>query len=103
MAIYVDNIRIQWRSRKWCHLVADSLDELHVFAEELGLKRAWFQKNASYPHYDVTIEVRAKALRIGALKGSRIQIISCAKKLKLEQADMDSKIPVQISLFDMEL
>jgi hypothetical protein len=35
------------------HLMADSLEELHIFAKSLGLKRCWFQ-NHKYPHYDLT-------------------------------------------------
>jgi hypothetical protein len=38
MAVYVDNMQIEWRGKKWCHLVADSIDELHVFAKNLGLR-----------------------------------------------------------------
>lgn len=84
MAVYVDNVEIPWKGKVWCHLVADSLDELHGFATELGLKRQWFQAKASYPHYDVTKSVRTKALKLGAREGDRITMISCAKKMKLE-------------------
>ena len=34
------------------HLVADSLAELHSFAEEVGIKRCWFQNHKKHPHYD---------------------------------------------------
>lgn len=85
MAVYVDNEQIEWRGKHWCHLVADTLDELHAFAKRLGLKRAWFQAKASYPHYDVTTTLRDRAMRIGALDGDRRTIIRCAKALKMEQ------------------
>lgn len=84
MAVYVDNARVEWQGKLWCHLVADSLDELHSFASHLGLRRSWFQRNASYPHYDVTVECREKALVLGAVAGARVQIITCARKMKLE-------------------
>lgn len=61
MTIYVDNERILWRGKLWCHLVADSLNELHQFACKVDLQRAWFQCKASYPHYDVTTSVRDRA------------------------------------------
>lgn len=100
MAIYVDNVKIKWQGREWCHLVADSLEELHGFARVLGLKRSWFQASASYPHYDVTIEVRKKALRLGAHEGCRRKIISCAKAMKAEQtALLHQPAPQQFSLF----
>ena len=32
MAIYVDFVRIEFRGFKWCHMLADTLQELHDFA-----------------------------------------------------------------------
>lgn len=84
MTVYVDNERIKWRGKLWCHLVADSLDELHEFAAALGLRRSWFQGKASYPHYDVTTTVRDRALQLGATPGSKVQIIASAKRLREE-------------------
>lgn len=34
------------------HLVADYLQELHEFAQSVGLKRKWFQER--HEHYDIT-------------------------------------------------
>ena len=84
MTVYVDNECIEWRGQLWCHLVAESLDELHRFAARLGLRRDWFQDKASYPHYDVTTTIRQRALRLGALPGSKKQIIASAKLLRAE-------------------
>ena len=84
MAVYVDNECIPWKGTYWCHLVADSLLELHEFARLLGLRRSWFQEHSVYPHYDVTVRVRDKALLLGASIGDRRIIISRAKQLKVE-------------------
>lgn len=62
MAIYVDDEQIPWRGKLWCHLVADSLAELHEFAISIGLKRAWFQAKSVYPHYDVTVSMRGPSI-----------------------------------------
>lgn len=86
MAVYVDNANILWRNAHWCHMLADSLDELHMFAQQMGVKRRWFHRNASYPHYDITSEMRGYALSEGALRGNRASIIFCAKRLKVELA-----------------
>lgn len=99
MAVYVDNARIVWRGRQWCHLVADSSEELHEFAKKLGMKRIWFQHTASYPHYDITLEARARALKLGAFEGNRLQVITCARKLKDELTKPKSIPPEQLSLF----
>lgn len=84
MAVYVDSEEIQWRGRAWCHLVADSLDELHAFAAHLGLQRRWFQDRSFYPHYDVTVSVRDRALRIGAVDADRETIIARCKLMRSE-------------------
>ena len=84
MAIYVDNECIPWKGTLWCHLVADTLSEVHEFARQLGLRRSWFQERSVYPHYDVTVSVRDKALALGASIGDRSTIITCAKQLKAE-------------------
>lgn len=45
MAVYVDDLMAcvpnpNWRWNQSCHLIADSLDELHAFAKSIGMKRA---------------------------------------------------------------
>jgi hypothetical protein len=49
------------------HLVSDkNEDELHAFAQNIGLKREWFQNNKR-PHYDLTTRrMSEKAIRFGA-------------------------------------
>lgn len=48
------------------HLVADSLDELHAFAQKIGLKREWFQDHPKHPHYDIFGIMYNKARKAGA-------------------------------------
>jgi hypothetical protein len=76
MPVYVDKIRTikprsafvrQWGTR-WCHLTADTPDELHAMADQLGLKRRWFQPHPRHPHYDLTPPKRAAAVSLGALE-----------------------------------
>ena len=69
--IYVDPLMDCMPNRRWrwnqaSHLVADTVDELHEFAEQLGLKRAWFQSAGTIPHYDLTVYKRRQAVRLGA-------------------------------------
>ncbi len=100
MSVYVDNVKVKWRGRLWCHLVADSIEELHEFAEQLGLRREWFQHSASYPHYDVTVEARQIALSMGAIEGSRADIITCARTLKTQLLhERVNSQPEQLSFF----
>jgi len=99
VAVYVDNAQVEWRGRLWCHLVADSIDELHEFAKKLGMRKEWFQHAASYPHYDITVKTRVCALELGALIGNRIQIITCARKLKADLKSQKVYKPEQLALF----
>ncbi|MGP5100298.1 DUF4031 domain-containing protein [Psychrobacter celer] len=84
MAIYVDFMQIEFKGYKWCHMLADSLQELHEFAALIEINTRLFHRDASYPHYDVTVQMRKKAIEYGAIPASRKKIIECAKKLKIE-------------------
>jgi len=65
MAVLVDQAIWNWRGRRWAHMVSDvSYEELHVFAESLGIPRRAFQGD----HYDVPEDYRAEAIRLGALE-----------------------------------
>lgn len=69
MVVYVDEAIWPWRGRRWAHLVADEAEELHRFAERLGLRRAWFQHRPGRPwrdHYDIPAELRNRAVALGA-------------------------------------
>ncbi|NNN19044.1 MAG: DUF4031 domain-containing protein [Acidimicrobiaceae bacterium] len=61
--ILVDQAIWPHRGKMWAHLVSDSsYDELHRFAEDLGLTRGMFQED----HYDVPSDVRERAVSLGA-------------------------------------
>lgn len=69
MAVYVDDYRIPRRGHEWCHLTADTDDELHAFAARLGLAERRFHHKPKRPwrdHYDVREAERRQALRLGA-------------------------------------
>ena len=57
MSVYTDGV----------HLVSPSLAELHLFAQSIGLRRAWFQDH-QHPHYDLlSHKVWSAALRAGVI------------------------------------
>jgi hypothetical protein len=87
MAILIDSFhngaRGPWRfwHRRCGHLVSDhSIEELHQFAEGLGLRREWFQRK-SVPHYDLTGEHYELALERGAILVSSREIVRRAVRL----------------------
>jgi hypothetical protein len=65
VAVYVDDARIRWRGRHWSHLVADTPEELHRAAAELGLRREWAQDKGRTLHYDLPDELRERAIELG--------------------------------------
>jgi hypothetical protein len=84
LAVYVDAAIWSWHGLKWCHLLADDLDELHRFAALLGIKRASFQgpPKSSTPHYDLTGFERARAIALGAVACDREQIVLVRRRLR---------------------
>ena len=71
MTVYVDDAVTLWRGRRWAHLMADTLEELHDFAAQLGIPRRAFQDKTSGAHYDVTAQLRERAIALGAVVISR--------------------------------
>jgi len=67
--IYTDNI----------HLTGDSLRELHIFAQSMGLRREWFQEHPHHPHYDITTPRMLRKIL------SRDAVIRINTKLLLEK------------------
>lgn len=83
MSVYVD--QAVWKKRNgrkgYAHLVADTVDELHKFAESIGLKRRLFHRGSKYPHYDVTEEQRATAIAAGAVEKSTRELIVLLRRM----------------------
>jgi Protein of unknown function (DUF4031) len=76
VAVLVDPLRefpdagLPWT--RWCHLVSDAgFDELHDFADALGIARRRFQGD----HYDLHPELRARAVALGALEVSTGELV----------------------------
>lgn len=69
MTVYVDDVRHHFGRMIMCHMWADTVLELHAFADRLGLKRSWFQEppKASWQHYDISIGKKIDAIKMGAV------------------------------------
>lgn len=66
MTVYVDDMYKypmgRYRRMKMSHMIADTIEELHMMAGLIGVKMRWFQGD----HYDVCMSKRAKAIGYGA-------------------------------------
>ena len=75
--------RLGEKDREVCQMVAYTLQELHDFAELLGLSRKDFE-DCSVPHYLVPKELREKAFSLGA-KSSLMQDLRQITTLRKRQ------------------
>lgn len=67
--VYVDPAVWEFKGKFYCHLIADSLEELHEFAFRVGVKRCWFEySKTGIPHYDLSEAKRTQALKAGAIE-----------------------------------
>ena len=92
MAILIDSFHngargpFRYWHRRCGHLVSDSsIEELHEFASDLGLRREWFQQK-SVPHYDLTGPLYELALGRGAILVSSREIVRRAVRLEVKVA-----------------
>jgi hypothetical protein len=73
MSVLVDDAAWPWRGDRWAHLTSDvSFEELHVFANRLGVRRLAFQDD----HYDVPESLRDLALQRGAVPVSSRALVA---------------------------
>jgi len=76
VSVYVDRAVHRRRHGKkyYCHMTADSVDELHAMARRLGVKRHWYHvSRGGIPHYDLNEVQRMEAIACGAVPVDRSQ------------------------------
>jgi len=76
MAVYVDPAVIPYHGKLFCHLVADSIPELHAFAEKISIKCCWFHKG---DHYDLNSAQRELAVQAGAREVPGVMALQVAR------------------------
>jgi hypothetical protein len=77
--VYVDTPRkifFRGKERLAAHCTADSLDELHAFAQSIGASHRLFENKPGKPHYDLFDELIERARRSDALFVERKVFIS---------------------------
>lgn len=79
MSVYVDHAEHRFGRMKMCHMLADTVAELHEFAARIGLRREWFQP-LSRPHYDLSKTRRIAAIAAGAVELDRHELVAMMKR-----------------------
>lgn len=83
MAVYVDKAFIPYGRMVMCHMVADTLEELHTMAQKIGVRRKWFQNhNPRRPHYDICQSKRDLALKYGAIEVDPKALVEILKRIE---------------------
>lgn len=93
MAVYVDDMRAAFGRMVMCHMVADTLDELHLMADRIGIARRWYQGPpvTRWPHYDIALSKRALAVAAGAQEIRQREALPVMRRCLALMAD--SKTP----------
>lgn len=81
MTVYVDPavFKKPGGRKNYCHVAADSEEELHLFAAAIGLKRHFFHASAKHVHYDLAEENRPRAVAAGAVEVSSRELARLAR------------------------
>ena len=73
MTVYVDDMRaehvVRGRRMIFCHMIADTSDELHAMAEKIGVAFRWLQCGGTWKeHFDIVQTKRTLAVKAGAIQ-----------------------------------
>ena len=71
MAVYVDDMQAPFGEHFLCHMLADTLEELHAMADLIGMPRRSCQHEhlgLGWVHYDIPLPRRALAVEAGAVE-----------------------------------
>ena len=82
MTVYVDCANIKYGRMVMCHMLSESIAELHQMADVIGVKRKWFQSKASTPHYDICLAKKKLALKSGAIEINRREVSVLCKRIR---------------------
>jgi hypothetical protein len=68
MSVYLDSMG---------HLAADTENELHAFAQAIGMRRDWYQGPPEHEfwHYDCMGMMRRRAIEAGAIRVSPYELV----------------------------
>ena len=88
MTCYVDTVRSYpdagLQHTEFCHLLADSRDELHAMAEALGIPRRYFQDHAWRWHHDLPAPLRPRAIELGAIEVTMHEVAALLRRRRAE-------------------
>lgn len=85
--VYVDDYNAKFGRMIMCHMVADTLEELHAMADKIGMKRHWFQDGGGWFHYDVSLAKKRLAITHGAVPVTSRELIVKIQEIRQKLLD----------------
>ena len=79
--VYIGTREYKYGRMIMSHMAADTLEELHVMAANIGVSRKHFQDKKGKPHYDVCKQNKIKAIELGAKEVNDREIIKLYQEL----------------------
>ncbi len=70
MTVYVDDMCAPYGRMRMCHMIADTVDELHAMADRIGVARRWYQGD----HYDICLAKKKIAVQLGVREVSQREL-----------------------------
>jgi hypothetical protein len=67
--------------KRYSHLTASTLEELHAFAASIGVKPHFFHRGAVHPHYDITEAQFPVAIAAGAVLVTSRALVEFVREL----------------------
>lgn len=87
MTVWIDDMRIVKNGQYWCHLLADTWEEMHEFSlQQLQLPKRRFHAASRLPHYDITWSERDLAVTLGAVLIGRRELVQKAHVLLAQKS-----------------
>ena len=81
MAVYVGTREYRYGRMLMSHMAADTIEELHQMAQEVGVAKRHFQNKQGKPHYDICKQNKLKAIELGAIEVNDREIIELYRAL----------------------
>ena len=78
--VYVGKREYQYGRMIMSHMAADTLDELHQMAHNIGINKKHFQDKTNKPHYDICKRSKSKAIKLGAIEINDRKLIELYRK-----------------------
>jgi hypothetical protein len=73
--VYIGKNEYKYGRMIMSHMAADTIEELHKMAQNIGISKKHFQDKKGKPHYDICKQNKQKAIKLGAIEVNDRELI----------------------------